>query len=148
MMSDWPWVVSNLCALFGGVAITWIGTIVKPDRSFKWTMIDDAIPLVDNALPKRDPVWDSDAALYKEVKLAIVVSVTLTVIFIGLWPVPQHLGGGIMGDGDFAFWVALTFMIAFLAGIFICVFPIFEVYRDIISAAGSRVEIRTIKLMT
>jgi hypothetical protein len=148
MMSDWPWVVSNLCALFGGLAITWIGTIIKPDRTFKWSMIDDSIPLVDDALPKKDPVWDSDAALAKEVKLAVAVSVTLTVIFIGLWPLPQHLGGGIMGDGDFAFWVALTFMIAFLAGIFICVFPIFEVYRDIISASGSRVEVRTIKLMT
>jgi hypothetical protein len=148
LMSDWPWVVSNLCALIGGALIVAIATILRPDKEFRWDMINDAIPLVDDALPKRDPVHDTDEMLQRDLLFAKVVSISLSVIFVGLWPVPQHLFGGIMSDGEFAFWVAMVFIAALSAGLFIMIFPIFEVYVDLVENRFKNTETRKIMFMT
>jgi Na+/proline symporter len=148
LMSDWPWVVSNLCALIGGALIVAIATILRPDKEFRWDMINDAIPLVDDALPKRDPVHDTDEMLQRDLLFAKVVSLSLSVIFVGLWPVPQHLFGGIMSDGEFAFWVAMVFIAALSAGLFIMIFPIFEVYVDLVENRFKNTETRKIMFMT
>jgi hypothetical protein len=148
VMSDWPWVVGNLCALFGGFGVVGIATLIRPDKEFRWSMINDQIPLVDDALPRRDPVHDTDELLLREVLIAKVISISLTVIFIILWPIPQHVWGGIMGANDFTFWVVLAIVMALLAGIFIIVFPLFEVYTDIFENRNKGLETRHISFLT
>merc|ERR1712194_59214 len=43
---DWPWVVGNLCAIFGGFLIAGVGSLVFPDNDFKWEMLNQRIPLI------------------------------------------------------------------------------------------------------
>merc|ERR1719271_1515557 len=36
LMSDWPWVVGNLCGIIGGTVIALVGSLIAPDNTFKW----------------------------------------------------------------------------------------------------------------
>ena len=89
---DWPWVVGNLCAILGGLFISLTISLVMPDKSFKWSMLNERIPLVDDIEPPRDPD-ESDEKLQRQVKIAVVSSVILTVILLVVWPLPLHLSG-------------------------------------------------------
>merc|ERR1719201_3133899 len=51
---DWPWVVGNLCAIFGGLLIAGVGSLIYPDNDFKWHKLNERIPLVDDVEPPKD----------------------------------------------------------------------------------------------
>merc|ERR1719159_30910 len=78
LMSDWPWVVGNLCAIIGGTLIALIGSLISPDKDFKWSMLNDRIPLVDDVEPPKDLTAETDAKLSFQVKVAIGASIFLT----------------------------------------------------------------------
>merc|ERR1712078_806886 len=63
LMSDWPWVVGNLCGILGGTAIAWLGSIIAPDRSFKWSMLNERIALVDDCEPPKHGTLETDDKL-------------------------------------------------------------------------------------
>merc|ERR1719265_1660754 len=54
LMSDWPWVSGNLCGILGGTAIALIGSLIAPDKTFQWSMLNDRIALVDDVEPPKD----------------------------------------------------------------------------------------------
>merc|ERR1719310_1315980 len=63
LMSDWPWVVGNLCGILGGTAIAWLGPLISPDKEFRWAMLNDRISLVDDVEPPKDGTLETDAKL-------------------------------------------------------------------------------------
>merc|ERR1719388_319381 len=91
LMSDWPWVVGNLCGILGGTAIAMIGSLIAPDKEFKWAMLNDRIALVDDVEPPKDSAKETGAMLEVQVKIAIYASIILTVILLVLWPIPMHV---------------------------------------------------------
>lgn len=123
--SDWPWVVGNLCAILGGLAISLIGSLVDPDKQFKWEELNNRIPLVDDIEPPKD-ADETDEKLSKQVTIAIVASVVLTLVLLVLWPIPMHFGTGVFGKGGFTFWVTLEMIWAIVGGIVIIGLPIYE----------------------
>merc|ERR1719401_953512 len=126
---DWPWVVGNLCAIFGGLLISLLGSLAMPDKTFKWSMINERIPLVDDIEPLRD-ANESDDKLNLQVKIAVGASVVLTIVLIVLWPLPMHYGGGVFSEGGFTVWVVLEILWALIGGIVIIFLPIVETLRD------------------
>merc|ERR1719390_123586 len=124
--SSWPWVVGNLCAIFGGLLIAAVGSLAMPDKDFKWAMLNERIPLVDDIEPpKADD--ESDARLQVHVKIAIIASVVLTFVLLVLWPLPMHGGGGVFSEGGFTIWVVLEILWALIAGVVIIVLPAVEI---------------------
>jgi len=124
--TDWPWVVGNLCAIFGGLLIAAVGSLAMPDKDFKWEMLNERIPLVDDIEPpKADD--ESDARLQVHVKIAIVASVVLTFVLLVLWPLPMHGGAGVFSEGGFTFWVVLEILWALIAGVVIIILPAVEI---------------------
>merc|ERR1711959_510322 len=63
IMSDWPWVSGNLCGILGGTAIAWLGSIIAPDKSFKWEMLNERIALVDDCEPPKDAKLETGVQL-------------------------------------------------------------------------------------
>merc|ERR1719399_1482769 len=63
LMSDWPWVVGNLCGILGGTAIAWLGSIISPDRGFQWSMLNERIALVDDVEPPKDSKLETEDKL-------------------------------------------------------------------------------------
>merc|ERR1712078_114509 len=63
LMSDWPWVVGNLCGILGGTAIAWLGSLLAPDKTFRWSMLNDRIALVDDVEPPKDGKLETDDKL-------------------------------------------------------------------------------------
>merc|ERR1719413_104429 len=131
MMSDWPWVVGNLCAIIGGTVIAVVGSLIAPDKDFKWSMLNDRIPLVDDVEPPKDSKDETDSKLSFQVKIAVVASVVLTVILLVVWPIPMHLGGGVFSEGGFTVWVALEMIWAIIGAIIIIFMPAFELIRTL-----------------
>jgi hypothetical protein len=125
LMADWPWVVGNLCAIIGGLLIALIGSLIAPDKEFRWSMLNDRIPLVDDVEPPKDSA-ETDAKLAFQVKIAIGSSVALTMILLVLWPIPMHLGGGVFSSGGFTIWVVLEFLWAIIGAIVIIFLPGYE----------------------
>jgi Na+/proline symporter len=124
--SDWPWVVGNLCAIIGGFLIAMVGSLIQPDKSFKWEMLNERIPLVDDIEPpKADD--ESDARLRVHVKIAIAASVVLTFVLLVLWPLPLHGGAGVFSEGGFTVWVVLEILWAMIGGAVIIVMPAIEI---------------------
>jgi Na+/proline symporter len=128
LMSDWPWVVGNLCAIIGGGLIALVGSLIWPDNDFKWSMLNDRIPLVDDVEPPKDND-ETDEKLGFQVKVAIWASVALTVVLLLLWPIPMHLGAGVFSEGGFTVWVALEFIWAIVGGLTIILLPGYELVR-------------------
>jgi hypothetical protein len=146
MMSDWPWVVGNVCAILGGTAIALIGSLAFPDQNFRWSMLNDRIPLVDDVEPPKDES-ETDEKLNKQVKIAIVASIALTFILLVLWPLPLHGGGGVFSEGGFGFWVFLQFLWAIIGGAVIIILPGYELVRtfmgkDKLVEKGASVDIK------
>jgi len=129
LMADWPWVTGNLCAIIGGGLIAVLGSLAKPDMDFKWAMLNERIALVDDVEPPKDSTLETDERLEKQVKIAIIASVALTVILLIIWPIPMHLGAGVFSEGGFTVWVALEIIWALLGGITIVLLPAIELVR-------------------
>merc|ERR1719324_577870 len=131
--TDWPWVVGNLCAIFGGLLIAAVGSLAMPDKSFKWEMLNERIPLVDDIEPpKADD--ESDARLQVHVKIAIIASVVLTFVLLVLWPLPMHGGSGVFSEGGFTIWVVLEILWAVIAGLVIIILPGVEMVMTFMKA--------------
>jgi len=127
MMSDWPWVVGNVCAILGGTFIALGGSLAFPDNNFKWSMLNDRIPLVDDVEPPKDDK-DSDAKLNFQVKVAIVASIVLTIVLLIVWPLPLHFMG-VFSESSFSFWIVLQFLWAIIGGAVIIILPGYELVR-------------------
>jgi len=136
---DWPWVVGNLCAIIGGLGIALVGSLMKPDTTFKWHMLNERIPLVDDIEPPKD-TDETDDKLQKQVKIAIGASVGLTVVLLLLWPIPMHLGAGVFSEAGFSAWVALEILWAVVGGIIIIGLPVFETVKSFKDAARAKAE--------
>jgi len=126
---DWPWVVGNLCAIFGGLLIAGGGSLIFPDTTFKWHMLNDRIPLVDDVEPPKDKD-ESEEKLQLQVKVAVGASIILTLVLLVLWPIPMHAATGVFGKGGFTMWVTLEMIWALLGGIVIIGLPLYETYAS------------------
>merc|ERR1719487_44786 len=124
--SDWPWVIGNLFAIFGGLLIALCGSLIAPDKEFKWEMLNERIPLVDDIEPPKEDD-ETDERLQKHVQIAIIASVVLTFILLVLWPLPMHGGAGVFSEGGFTIWVVLEILWALIAGIVIIILPAWEI---------------------
>jgi len=120
--TDWPWVVGNLNAIIGGFLIAGVGSLIMPDKEFKWEQLNKAIPLVDDIEPPKDDK-ETSAKLEMQVKIAVGASVALTFILLVLWPLPLHGAAGVFGEGGFTFWVVIEIIWALIAGVVIIVLP-------------------------
>merc|ERR1719375_829703 len=129
LMSDWPWVVGNLCGILGGTAIAVIGSLMAPDKEFKWAMLNDRIALVDDVEPPKDSKTENDAKLEVQVKIAIYASIGLTVFLLVLWPIPMHVSTGVLSESGFSTWVAFEMLWAILGAIVIIIMPLIELIR-------------------
>merc|ERR1719207_204599 len=129
LMSDWPWVVGNLCGILGGTAIAVIGSLMAPDREFRWAMLNDRIALVDDVEPPKDSRTENDAKLEVQVKIAIYASIGLTVFLLVLWPIPMHVSTGVLSESGFSTWVAFEMLWAILGAIVIIIMPLIELIR-------------------
>merc|ERR1719235_749192 len=129
LMSDWPWVVGNLCGILGGTAIALLGSLAAPDKEFRWSMLNDRIALVDDVEPPKDSKLETDDKLGFQVKLAVWASIVLTLILLVLWPIPMHVGAGVFSSGGFGIWVALEIIWAIVGAIVIIVMPAIELIR-------------------
>jgi len=129
IMSDWPWVVGNLCGILGGTAIAVIGSLIAPDKTFKWSMLNERIALVDDVEPPKDSKLETGAKLETQVKIAVWASIILTIILLVLWPIPQHVGGGVMGEGSFGAWVAVEMIWAIIGAAVIIIMPLIELVQ-------------------
>jgi hypothetical protein len=128
LMADWPWVVGNLCAILGGLFIALVGSLIAPDNEFRWSMLNDGIPLVDDVEPPKDSA-ETDAKLAFHVNVAIIASVVLTIVLLVLWPIPMHLGSGVFSESGFTVWVALEMIWAIIGAIVIIGLPGYELIR-------------------
>jgi hypothetical protein len=124
---DWPWVVGNLCAIFGGLLIAGLGSLAFPDKNFKWHMLNERIPLVDDVEPPKDKD-ESEEKLEFQVKVAVVASLVLTVVLLVLWPLPMHASTGVFGKGGFTVWVTLEMIWSLVGGLVIIGLPVYETF--------------------
>merc|ERR1719460_616862 len=129
LMSDWPWVVGNLCGILGGTAIALLGSLMAPDKDFKWSMLNDRIALVDDVEPPKDSKLETGARLEVQVKIAVYASIGLTIILLVLWPIPMHVGTGVLSEGGFGAWVAVEIIWALVGALIIIIMPLIELIR-------------------
>merc|ERR1711904_663747 len=129
LMSDWPWVVGNLCGICGGTAIAVIGSLIAPDKKFQWSMLNERIALVDDVEPPEDKNAESSNKLEVQVKVAIWASIILTIVLLVLWPIPMHTATGVLSEGGFGAWVGLEIVWALLGAIIIIIMPLIELIR-------------------
>merc|ERR1719353_1634718 len=127
---DMPFVAGNVAAIMGGLLIALLGSLAFPDPSFKWPMLNDRIPLIDDIEPPKDED-ESDERLQRQVKIACYASIVLTFILVILWPLPMHIGGGVFNEGGLAIWVVLEILWAVIGGVVITVLPVYETLRDL-----------------
>merc|ERR1719482_829656 len=129
IMSDWPWVSGNLCGILGGTAIAVIGSLISPDKDFKWAMLNERIALVDDVEPPKDASLETGAKLETQVKIAVWASIILTIVLLVLWPIPMHTATGVLGEGSFGAWVAVEIIWALVGGLVIIILPAIELCR-------------------
>merc|ERR1711959_196491 len=83
----------------------------------------------DDVEPPKDNKLETDNRLLFQVKIAIYASIILTILLLVLWPIPMHVGTGVLSEGGFGAWVALEIIWALLGGITIIVLPLIELIK-------------------
>jgi len=129
IMSDWPWVSGNLCGILGGTAIAVIGSLISPDKDFKWAMLNERIALVDDVEPPKDASLETGAKLETQVKIAVYASIFLTIFLLVLWPIPMHISTGVLSESGFGTWVAFEILWALIGAVVIIIMPLIELIR-------------------
>jgi len=129
IMSDWPWVSGNLCGILGGTAIAVIGSLIAPDKDFKWSMLNERIALVDDVEPPKDSKAETGAKLETQVKIAVYASIFLTIFLLVLWPIPMHTATGVLSESGFGTWVAFEILWALIGAVVIIIMPLIELIR-------------------
>ena len=105
-----------------------VRSLIKPDNDFKWPMLNERIPLVDDIEPVKDEA-ETEAKLAVHYKIAVGASVALTFILIIAWPFPMMWGLGAFGKGRFTSWVVVEIMWACIGGVVIIGLPAYETVR-------------------
>jgi len=140
MMSDWPWVMGNLGALFGGTIIAFVGSVIWPNTDFKWEHLNETIPLVDDLEPPpEDEIYREEAFLSFMTKASAGASIGGTILLIFLWPIPMHLWSGVFSEAGFTVWIVLDFLWLVAAGGVIIVLPAYEL-RNVFSEYKAKVD--------
>merc|ERR1712004_529100 len=127
---DWPWVVGNVVAILGGGIIAFTGSMIDPDTTFRWGMLNDRIPLIDDVEPPKDG-QETDEKLQMHVKFAWVAAWVLTIILLVLWPLPMHYSTGVFGEGNFTAWVVVEMLWAIIGAVVIIFLPAWELIRSL-----------------
>merc|ERR1711964_160511 len=130
---DLPFVAGNVAAIGGGLLIALGGSLIFPDTTFKWEMLNQRIPLVDDIEPPKE-AEETDEKLQRQVKVAVTASIFLTVVLLILWPLPMHFGVGVFSSERSTVWVAVEILWALVGGVTIIVLPVAETIRDAISS--------------
>jgi len=141
LMSGWPWLTGNLCAIAGGATISIIGSIIKPDTQFQWSMLKERIALVDDVEPPKSVALDQDEKVRQQVRISIIASVVLALVLWIMWPVPMHLDSSVFSGGAFTIWVVLCIIWALVGGlavIFLSTVELLKMFpcKDKVGAAG------------
>jgi len=68
--------------------------------------------------------------LSKQVKIAVVASVAMTIIMLVVWPLPMHFSNAVFAEGGFIVWVASEMLWAIVAGIVIIGLPVYETVKS------------------
>jgi len=130
--SDWPWVVGNVCSIGSGFLIAFGGSMLQPNKQFKWDMLNDQIPLVDDVEPLRgDDESEEWLTLWNWV--AISVSTSLTFILIVMWPIPMYFAG-VFSSMGFTLWTVVSILWILVAAIVILALPLWEIYAGYAAA--------------
>ena len=110
-------------------------SLIKPDNDFKWPMLNERIPLVDDIEPVKDEA-ETEAKLAVHYKIAVGASVALTFILIIAWPFPMMWGLGAFGKGRFTSWVVVEILWALIGGVVIIGLPAYETVRCVYDRSG------------
>jgi Na+/proline symporter len=130
-----PMLVGNIVSIVSAGIIAIGGSMAKPDTNFKWAMLE-AIPVVDDVIPELKEGED-EASLQKDAKRANIQAVVLTVFLVILWPLPQHVSGGIFEPWGFSVWIGAAFLWGIIGGLVIIIMPIMDFMKKPASAKAS-----------
>ena len=120
-----PMLVGNIVSIVSAGIIAYGGSKMSPNpKGFKWADLE-AIPVVDDVIPELKP-GESPEELQKDVKRANVQAILLTLFLVVLWPIPQHLSGGVFEPWGFTVWIFSAFIWGIVGGIVIIVLPIVD----------------------
>ncbi|KAF2162672.1 hypothetical protein M409DRAFT_68968 [Zasmidium cellare ATCC 36951] len=160
-----PLVAGNMMSLCGPLLLTPLITFIKPDN-YDWNLLHDAIRPDDESEPNvhqsesdtspapknetpavvstiEPPAQDPhESLLLRSRNRAIIASVTLTLCFLILWPIPMYATHYVFSKGFFVGWIVVVFLWAFFASSTITLIPIWEGRESIVGVtpAGSEKE--------
>ena len=112
--------LGNLGALFGGLGIALVGSIIWPNTEFKWEQLNATIPLIDDVEPApEDEIFEDNDFRKLMSNASAGSSICLTFFLILVWPAPMHLFSGIFSETGFVTWIVFDFIFLLLAGLVI-----------------------------
>ena len=120
-----PMLVGNIVSIVSSGIIALGGSMMSPDTSFEWSKLNEEIDVVDDVLPELKEGEDRES-LEKDAKRANIQALALTFFLIILWPVPQHLSGGVFEPWGFTVWVGAAFVWGIIGGLVIVIMPIMD----------------------
>ncbi|KAJ9646213.1 hypothetical protein H2204_000876 [Knufia peltigerae] len=140
-----PLVAGNMMALTGPIVLTPLLTYIRPDN-FDWQVFKDQIKRGDDehvtvdghvvtthdaeaqaALDERKRHEDENERILLGARnRSIIVSIVLTLVLTLLWPIPMYATDYIFSKPFFRAWVAVLFIVAFLASGAIILLPIWD----------------------
>lgn len=144
-----PLVAGNMMSLCGPLLLTPLITFIKPDN-YDWNLLHDAIgpdeethvnvgPHPGNVTPPpkvetqamvstvEPPSQDSNnSMLLRSRNRASIASVSMTLCFLILWPIPMYATHYVFSKDFFVGWIVVVFLWAFFASSSITLIPIWE----------------------
>jgi SSS family transporter len=121
---NYPMLTGNLFAILssGAVHIGW--SMVAP-QNFDFSLINERISLIDDALPELDDEETNPEMQEAAMKWIMKWGVGFTIVMVIIWPV-LSVPAGVFTREYFAMWVALSIIWGFIATIVIVVLPVYE----------------------
>lgn len=134
-----PLVIGNGVSLVSGALYSILCTFIFGRDDFDWERFKTELKVIDDSdvkgvtaeqlaqqLEMEHLKPEDEKALVRGKKVGIIMAIVLCAVFVVLFPLPMYGTRYVFSKGFYRFWVALTFVFAWVATVVILVMPIWE----------------------
>ncbi|KAI0727414.1 Sodium:solute symporter family-domain-containing protein [Fomitopsis betulina] len=135
----YPLVIGNAVSLIAGVVYSVILTYLLGPQNFDWEILKNGVKVIDDSdvaglteeqlqqqLAGEHLTPHEERTLYRGKIIGTAMAVGLCLLFVVLIPLPMYFTHYIFSKHFFRGWVAITFLIAWIATLVILIMPLYQ----------------------
>lgn len=127
---DIPLLVGNITSILVSLAITILGSLIRPEN-FNFDSMKQKILVVDDKVRSMLKKDTDEKLLKQSLQFCIRAGISLTIVLVAAWPLSLYFSDYVFTVDTFQTWIGIAIVWAFLAAGIIIILPLVEARHSI-----------------